>query len=276
MPLQLLQDCIKKWRLEELDQLIIDFNDYVAEAIRSAKIEFSRNYTSIVLSTAGKSLLTMREILYLSAAGYPDGALSLSRNLYEQFIILTFFENKKEHESFGQLVKDYFLDYEIQNLKEHKFALESTNASEELLDLERRLEELKNSTHSKTNGDYWWTGKSSFFKLAEYVLSKENDEVFCRFLKLLHVAYKRACTSLHASCLGNILRLKDDSEPYIVDILQTNDRQYFPLWFATSSLILVCGVTCKTLGIGLEPYISKLNEFALFYQTSYDRSNSND
>ena len=258
--------------MEELDQLIIDFNEYIADAVQRAKIEFSKSYANIVLSTAGKSLLIMRETLFLAAAGYPDGALSLSRNLYEQFVTLIFFEHEKQLEGFSLFVEDYYLDYEIKNINEHISAHEWIGDEFDLTGLRNELKEVKDTAHSKISGDYWWTGKPNFTRLAEYVLSNENDISMRRYIGLLHTSYKRACVSLHASCLGNILRLKDDAEPHIIDILHTNDRQYFPLWFATSSLILIFGVTCKTLGISHEPYLRKMNELALFYEKSYDRS----
>ena len=59
----------------------------------------------------------MREIIHLSAFGYPDGALSLARNIYEHVIILAFFENHKSDNDFGNYVDDYYVDYDIQRNK---------------------------------------------------------------------------------------------------------------------------------------------------------------
>lgn len=88
------------------------------------------------------------------------------------------------------------------------------------------------------------------------------------FARILHAAYKRACITLHASLLGNTLKLCNNAEPEIIDTSQTNDGQGFPLWFAVSCMILIVGVACSTLGVDVEPYLGKMNEFALFYEKS--------
>lgn len=266
MPLQLSQDCIRKWRLEEFDQLIVDFNDRVADAVNDTKIEFAKDYINIILNTAGKSLLVMREILFLSAAGYPDGALGLSRNLYEQLIILVFFEQEKGNKDFEFFVSDYYLDYEKKRLNDNRYEFLLNNKNAIPVDIKDKFDDIMKSAHSKLRRDYWWTGKPSFHKLIEYVMSNVKDEDFHGFLSHLHIAYKRACTSLHASCRGNILRLKGVFEPSLIDTSPTDETQYFPLWFATSALIGIVGITCTTLGISHKPILGKLNELALFYK----------
>lgn len=276
MHLQLSQDCINKWRLEELDQFIVEFNNYVADAINNSKIEFKTDYTNIVINIAGKSLLVMREILFLAAAGYPDGALSLSRNLYEQFIILAFFESEKAHKEFPSLIINYFLDYKKRTQHDYKYEFQLNNENALSEDTKNDSDDIIKSTHSKQRGDYWWTGQTSFRKLIEHVMSNVMDEYYAGFLSELHISYKRACTSLHASCRGNIIRLKEDFQPHMVDILPTYEAQCFPLWFATSTLIFIFGVTCKTLEISHDPYLGKLNELALFYKNYNTRSKKND
>lgn len=62
-------------------------------------------------------MVTAREILTLCAHGYPDGALSLGRNLYEQMIVISFFEMHKDDVDFQEYVDDFFLNYEVQRNK---------------------------------------------------------------------------------------------------------------------------------------------------------------
>lgn len=276
MPLHLSRDCIIKWKLEELDQFIVEFNNYVADTINNSKIEFKTDYTNIVINIAGKSLLVMREILFLAASGYPEGALSLSRNLYEQFIILAFFESNKANKDFHILVSDYYADYDKRTQHDYEYEFQLNNENATSVNIKNDSNNIKKSAHRKLGGDYWWTGKPSFHKLIEHVMSNAKDEDFAGFLSKLHISYKRACTMLHAGCRGNIIRLKEDFQPHLVDILPTNEAQCFPLWFATSSLIFVFGVTCKTLEISHDPYLGKLNEFALFYKNENTRSKKND
>ena len=93
---------VSKWRLEELDTLIDEFDSNLAGAVKKLELKESNDYQNLVLRVAGKSIVTFREILTLSAYGYPDGALSLARNLYEQFITLYFFEGYDNPESAQQ------------------------------------------------------------------------------------------------------------------------------------------------------------------------------
>lgn len=90
MPLKLDNATIDKWKLEELDRIIIECNNFFADMIQIKRVPIDKKFENIVINTSGKSLLTLRETVILCSAGYPDGALNLSRNLYEQFIIMSF------------------------------------------------------------------------------------------------------------------------------------------------------------------------------------------
>ena len=93
--------CSLQWRLDELDKIIDSMENEIEAAITQQQIQTGHDYTNIILRTAGKSIVSMREIIHLSAFGYPDGALSLARNIYEHVIILAFFENHKSDNDFG-------------------------------------------------------------------------------------------------------------------------------------------------------------------------------
>ena len=51
---------------------------------------------NLILNCTGKSLLTLCELILLCKNGFPDGALGLARNLFEQFIIISVFEAQCE------------------------------------------------------------------------------------------------------------------------------------------------------------------------------------
>lgn len=77
---------ITKWKLDDFMEVIDQFNDALADNTHH-KICIGHDYQTILVHIAGKSILTTKEILTLCAHGYPDGALSLGRNLYEQMMI---------------------------------------------------------------------------------------------------------------------------------------------------------------------------------------------
>ena len=82
---------VKEWRLAELELTVAQFDIAIGDVVSNGTIEEKQDYINIILRTAGKSIVTMREIVCLSKNGFPDGALSLARNIYEQMIIIMFF-----------------------------------------------------------------------------------------------------------------------------------------------------------------------------------------
>ena len=103
--------------VDELDSTICD-------TINKSNLKFSHNYKSLLFFMAGKSVVTMKEILCLVQCGYPEGALSLARNLYEQFVIAEFFHSHKANGNFQDYIDDFFADYEIQRNKLLLFSAE--------------------------------------------------------------------------------------------------------------------------------------------------------
>ncbi len=81
-------------QLGRLERLLTDFENRLAEAV-DHKHQEEHSFDNILIYAAGKTILTFREILCLSSWGFPDGALSLSRNLYEQNITIAFLYSKK-------------------------------------------------------------------------------------------------------------------------------------------------------------------------------------
>ena len=205
--------CSLQWRLDELDKIIDSMENEIEAAITQQQIQTGHDYTNIILRTAGKSIVSMREIIHLSAFGYPDGALSLARNIYEHVIILAFFENHKSDNDFGNYVDDYYVDYDIQRNKALQYESKNcTQDAEALTALKNELDQLKQTAHHRVAGDYWWSGSSNFGQLVKAAIASVPDERGKRFLHGLHFTYKRACVAIHSSCIGNTLRLGVDPD----------------------------------------------------------------
>lgn len=70
---------------------------------------------------------------------------------------------------------------------------------------------------------------------------------------------------MHASCLGNILRLGVDSNYIGIDNSPKTNGHELPLYLATCAFILIVSITCKELQLD-DKYMNKeLNELAAFY-----------
>lgn len=267
MTLHIKTNYSEQWRLDELDRIIDSMEDEIEEAITQQQIQTGRDYTNIVLRTAGKAIVSMREIIHLSAFGYPDGALSLSRNIYEQVIILAFFEQHKQDKNFDNYVDDYYIDYDVQRNKALRYECNHcTQDGGKISALEDEFKHLKQTAHHQINGNYWWSGNNGFIKLVESTIASVPDERGKRFLHGLHFAYKRACVSIHASCIGNTLRLGVDPSFEGIDTSPTLKGHSLPLWFATISFIYIMGVTYSLLNLDYEAHDNALNELAVFFR----------
>ena len=255
---------IIKWELEKFMEIVDQFEDELADNTHH-QMCVGNNYQTILLHIAGKSILTTREILTLCAHGYPDGALSLGRNLYEQMIIVAFFEMHKNDSDFQEYVDDFFLSYEVQRNKclrdIAKYIPEEAND-----DLVKEYETLKNRANSEIKRDYWWTRCGTFSNLVCHVMEKQTDEKMNQFLGIHYARYKRACISLHASCMGNSNRIGNESGFEVVDTSPTLYGHSTSLLYVAISLIYIMGIVCETFKIDNVKYLKPLNELAIYYQ----------
>lgn len=273
--LEIITPTTVQWRLAELDGILDEFDSDMAEAVSRAEVKTSISYANAVIYTVGKSLITFREIICLSAFGYPDGALALARNIYEQLIVLSFFELNKNTDEFQTYLDDYFLDYEIQRCKAMNYEYEHCGGNENELNANQdMLKQFKAKAHRNIRGDYWWSGYPTFSKLADNIILKQDDKIK-RFLHGLHYTYKRACVSLHSSSLGNAIRLGNESEFVGVDTSPTVRAHDIPLWFATASFIMIVGVACNELNIDFEKYKTRLNDLSRFYRSQGEMESAN-
>lgn len=258
-------NCVEKWKLNELSEIVGQFDEKLADSVNAQKIVRERNYKNIVLDTAGKSIVTMREVICLCANGYPDGALALARNLYEQFVILSFLEMHSSDVDFQNYIEDYFRDAIIINCKALKYEADFFENKLEIKNLNEKVENEKEAAHKKVRGQYWWTGKAKFQDVVESIGQVDSRPEIKRLLARLQFVYKRACLSLHASCLGNSMRIGTENELQCIDTRERDNGQELPLYFAIMSFIMVVKVTCREFYITENSIINELGVLASFY-----------
>ena len=266
----------KKWKLHELDEIIDSFEKEVYDYVETHKIYENCDYPNALLELCGKAIVTFREIITLISFGYPDGALSLARNLYEQMIFLCFFENRRNEEQFQDIIDDYYLNGAIKEKMEAEYLYEHCSENVVLLQqVKEQIGELKQKAHRKpVKGDYWWAGVDSFAALVEKVRKEQLADApeFVLFLHKLHLVYKQACLMLHASSIGNAVRLGEKTKN-CVSTAPVKKGHGTPLWFATTSLICIVGVMCSNFGIDYSKYKETLNNLAMeFNQRSFSEN----
>lgn len=256
---------ITMWRLDEFLDSINEFENHLADKVQDKEFE-SNSYEMALLHISGKSIVTAREVLTLCAHGYPDGALSLARNLYEQMMIVAFFNSHKKDEEFQDYIDDYCLNYEVQRNKSLRHISKYVPDNNEKL--VKEYEEIKNHAKHKIKGDYWWANCTSFSELISNIMCNQEDKKFHQYLGIHYARYKRACVSLHASCMGNSMRLGSTSGFNVIDTSPTEYGHSSPLIFAVVSLIYIIGCICNCFQIDATEILKSLNELAVYYQSN--------
>lgn len=264
MEVDYFQENVDKWRMEELLSIIDEFENMFSESVNAKGIN-EENYATIVANICGKTLVTSREIITLCANGYPDGALSLARNVFEQMIVLAFFEGIKNEDKFLYIVEKYFQSYELQRNKILKDIYEQCKDVEKEAEFNKKFKELKAKNSIKKYNDYWWSGHSNFSDLCKNVIKSNKEDLMHNFLCRLYSNYKRACIAIHANCMGNAIRLGTDSYIALVDTSPTTTGQEHPLFFLTSMLIYIVCTSCVNYDIDYSEFKKSLNELASFY-----------
>lgn len=254
-----------KWHLEEFMGLIDAFEEALADKVHH-KFCTGQSYQMILLHILGKVLVTTREVLNLCALGYPEGALSLTRNVYEQSVIVFFFEEHRNDVDFQEYVDDFFLSYESQRNKclQTCERLFPTGQKDQL---DKEKENIKGREKRNIMTDYGWSGYDSFAKLAEGVIKHQQDESLRHFLGKQYLLYKRACLSLHAGCMGNMIRLGRNTSYEVIDTSPSVYGQSLPLGYMASSLIPIVGILCKEFDVDGEKYLKQLNRLVQYYQS---------
>lgn len=240
------QEMIKeKYKLCELEEILQEIETVVQNAIQRKNIKTAKDNANFLLYTLGKSIVTTREIIILCWAGYPDGALSLSRNIFEQFIHVAYIEGQEKLEGLDLLLEKYNADYNYQRLKNLKWEAEYVSQNtEKAARYQRKIDAIKQKYHVKNRlKDYWWAGLNSFSNMCDQVVIQSgNLKVWIRNMQLI---YKRACLALHSSCMGNKIRLGSNLAD--IDVGPWDKGQEVPLFLASSGLVFIATAVYKVL-----------------------------
>ena len=258
------EDIILKFRINELEECIDLIEDEISNKINQGNYKTEESYMNLVLNCTGKSLLTLRELILLCKNGFPDGALGLARNLFEQFVIVCIFESQCEGSARDRMVEKSYADYDVQRYKNLKTMFKYTGQSGKMQDCENELTKLRNQFSISKFKDYWWSSHNSFSKMCEYIIDHTDEQ--CKMLVIsLYLSYKRACCALHANSFGNTNRMgKCVAE---IDLSPLDEGQGYALDLAVKSFIMVVAVLYRELGMDYEEINKKSNELAVFYQS---------
>ena len=112
------QEKIKSiYKLNVLEDILEKCEEDISKEITKLQVKESDDNINFLLYTLGKSFVSIREVIILCWAGFPDGALSIARNIYEQLIITNYIEDNTKRTSSEHILKRYNEDYFYQRAK---------------------------------------------------------------------------------------------------------------------------------------------------------------
>lgn len=186
------------WRIDDLKALIENADDTFGKVL--SRYKSGTNYYDVQIRSFAYAIIVMREIVCLLENGFPDGALSRSRRIYEQMIILCFLNSRQNDSDFDKLIERYCASHNLTAYKNILKMYEFWENSEKIKETIAIINEIKNKHKEtflllKNPNDYWWTGDPKY-----NTFSKIQDEYNDPFSKIM---YKSACVATHAGALGD-------------------------------------------------------------------------
>lgn len=235
-----------KWDLKFYQETVNNCEDIIAEEVINWKTADDINY--YYLSTYAKAILTVRETLCLLWNGYPDGALSRAREVYERMVIAFYICNNYSDE----LIERYFASHKLNAYKNQKLlygqlkgivSVQKEQFQQLENDCHQKIEKIKQQ-YGKINGDYWW--------VLDNKINSFNDMQDNVGAGLLLILYKRACISTHAGALSDIALLgRDNKEGSLLRTDQTWEGFETPILLLFGSFDILTQIVFKHFNINL-------------------------
>ena len=221
-------------------------------ALESDLLKIPNTFTKIVSESYSKAIITTKEILTLLYHGYPEGAMALSRILYESMVIMRFlFKHRDDEALLQRYIDDYAVKVSRDRIKYYNYLLEYSQDDDEKNEAQRlKIEARKEHNKLKEKyseflsynkqgnylHDYWWIGnvmKSRNFGAIQNEVTLEN-------LKILYVL---SCYRAHSGVVGNSVRFGTMFDETKLSTKGSLDGFQIPLCFS-----LVCfGILTETM-----------------------------
>lgn len=246
---QELKTSATRWNYEMAVEMVKECEQL---AQSSDLLKIPNTFTKIVSESYSKAIITTKEILTLLYHGYPEGAMALSRILYESMITMRFLYMHKDDEKLLQrYIDDYSVKVSRDSIKYYNYLLEysqSEEEKEEALRLKVQARKEHNSlkekyseflTYSKQGSylhDYWWIGnviKTRNFGAIQNEVTLEN----------LKILYTLSCYRAHSGVVGSSVRFGKFFDEKELSTTGSLDGFEIPLCFS-----LVCfGILTETM-----------------------------
>ena len=240
-------------------------------ALSNDLLKIPNTFTRIVSESYSKAIITTKEILTLLYHGYPEGAMALSRILYESMVIMRFLYVHRDNEQLlERYIDDYYVKVSRDRIKYCNYLLDYSQSDEEKEEAQRlKIEARKEYNNLKDKysdflsynkqgnylHDYWWIGdvmKSRNFGAIQNEITLEN-------LKILYVL---SCYRAHSGVVGNSVRFGTILDETVLSTKGSLDGFQNPLCFSlvcfgilTETMFNAVSVDCTSIIEGIEKII---------------------
>lgn len=257
---ELSQEIENKYLLSDLYLVLVNIETNVIESIKTRELLCKEDDVDLLVPSLTSSLSLLRQIIHLCEIGFPDGAIMLARNIYEQMIICAFIEEHEDATERKALLEKYFQDAELTRLKYLNEQAKRFNVKADIEETDRLIKEHQEKYGSSFK-QYWWSGKNSFKELADEITNREDSHR--GLFNNMHMEYKMACIAMHPSAFGNRMNIGSNVEG--VDMRARVTGHEHALFLATSSLIALVGWTYHYLELDDNYALNELNRLGEFY-----------
>ncbi len=226
-------------------------------------------FTKIAGESYSKAIITTKEILTLLYHGYPEGAMALSRILYESMVVMRFlYEHREDKELLQRYIDDYTVKVSRDRIKYCNYLLEYSQSEDEKNEAQRlKIEARKEHNKLKEKysqflsynkqgnylHDYWWVGnvtQSRSFGAIQNEVTLEN-------LKILYVL---SCYRAHSGVVGNNVRFGTMFDETSLSTKGSLDGFQIPLCFSLVCFGILTETTFKTVSVECDDIIHEIEK----------------
>lgn len=258
------EESLKFWKIEELSEVVEVLEDAFGDTIE--KYKSGLTYNDILIRAYAYAIIVMKEIVCLLSNGFPDGALARARRLYEQMVLIDYFESRKKDLDFDGLVERYCDSQNIAAYSNQIALYDFFENEEEKQKAKKEFDKLKDKyakffKQKNYVRDYWW-------------LDDEKCDTFNKLQKRYcdpygRILYSRACISTHAGAMGDYAllgRFNPNGEKIYTG---TTDSGFsLPLILATMSFYNITNMVFGNLEIAFPKEHKKIEELLNYYQST--------
>lgn len=257
----------KRWDLDVWMDRIEIIENQIMSIAKGKKV--ANDIENVFIRNYAKLSLCLREVLTLLDNGYPDGALTIARTVYEITIITEFLYSNYKKGKNTELLERYFEDQNVKAYRNLKKLYEDISKIPNVPpEWKTKVDELSikqkeiQSKYGNTKGEYWWANEALKVRNTTFAMIDNfvNDDFLLRML------YKRACISIHASSMNSFALLgRENEEGNIIYTTQTDKGFESPLLLGMFSHDRFADVICDYLGLIKNEVLNDMNDTYKIY-----------